>query len=119
VEQTKYVEEPEYDADDHESVQDRLDTACHRNETIHKPKQDAHNDQGYENLHKRHSFSPFCPLYETLTRESWELRPALPSSENSLNLFDSLQRWTADPSRPCDSSVVRCPPEPLRSRNSS
>jgi hypothetical protein len=56
VEQTKYVEEPEYDADDHESVQDRLDTACHRNETIHKPKQDAHNDQGYENLHKRHSF---------------------------------------------------------------
>jgi len=56
VEQTKYIKEPEHHADDHESVQNRLDTACHRDETIHQPKQDAHYDQGYENLHKRHSF---------------------------------------------------------------
>jgi hypothetical protein len=59
VEQTKYVKEPEHDADDHDSVQDRLDTACHRDEAIHQPKQDAHYDQGYENLHERHSFLPF------------------------------------------------------------
>jgi hypothetical protein len=59
VEQTKYIKEPEHDADDHDSVQDRLDTPCHRDETIHQPEQDAHYDQGYENLHERHNVFTF------------------------------------------------------------
>jgi hypothetical protein len=84
VEQTKYIKEPEHDADDHESVQDRLDTARHRDETIHQPKQDAHYDQGYENLHKRHSFLPFCLRCETLPHRAEGLLPALPGAENSV-----------------------------------
>jgi hypothetical protein len=91
VEQTKYVKEPEYDADDHNSVQDRLDTACHRDETIHEPKQDAHNDQGYENLNKRHSFLPFCLCCETLPRQAQGLVLALPGAENALNWLRSAK----------------------------
>jgi hypothetical protein len=56
VEQAKYVEEPKHDTDDHDRVQDGLDTACHGDETIHQPQQDAHYDQGYENLNERHAF---------------------------------------------------------------
>ena len=82
MEQAKYVKEPEHDADDHDSVQDRLDTACHRDETIHQPKQDAHYDQGYENLHKRHSFLPFLRC-ETFPRRAEGLLLALSGAENA------------------------------------
>jgi hypothetical protein len=94
VEQTKYIKEPEHDADDHQSVQDRLDTACHRDETIHQPKQDAHDDQGYENLHKRHSFLPFCLRCETRPSRAEGLRLALPGAENALNGLRSTKRRT-------------------------
>jgi hypothetical protein len=56
VEQSEYIEEPQHDANDHERVQDRLDATCHGYETIDKPQEDAHYDQGYENLHERHTF---------------------------------------------------------------
>jgi hypothetical protein len=56
MEQSKYIEEPEHDANDDDCVQDGLDTACHGDETIHQPKQNAHDDQGYENLNERHTF---------------------------------------------------------------
>jgi hypothetical protein len=82
VEQTKYVKEPEHDADDHDSVQDRLDTACHRDETIHQPKQDTYYDQGYENFDQRHSFLPFLRC-ETVPRRAEGLLLALPGSENA------------------------------------
>jgi len=45
VEQSKYVEEPQHHANDHDGVQDRLDTACHGDETIHQPQQDSNYDQ--------------------------------------------------------------------------
>jgi hypothetical protein len=45
VEQSKYVEEPQHDANDDDGIQDRLDTACHGDETIHQPQKDANNDQ--------------------------------------------------------------------------
>jgi len=44
VEQTKYIEEPQHHANDDDSVQDRLDTACHGNETIHQPQEDPNDD---------------------------------------------------------------------------
>jgi hypothetical protein len=46
VEQSKYIEEPQHNADDDDRVQDRLNAARHRDETIHQPQQDAHYDQG-------------------------------------------------------------------------
>jgi hypothetical protein len=85
MEQPKYIEEPEHDANDHDRVQDGLDTACHGNKAIHQPQEDAHDDQGYENLNERHSFLPFCLRCETLPRRAQELPLAFPSAENSLN----------------------------------
>jgi hypothetical protein len=46
VEQPKYVEEPEHHAYDHDCVQDGLDAACHGDEPIHQPQQNAYDDQG-------------------------------------------------------------------------
>jgi hypothetical protein len=46
VEQSKYVKEPQHDANDDDGVQDRLDAACHGDETIHQPQEDSHDDQG-------------------------------------------------------------------------
>ncbi len=79
MEQSKYVEEPDNDANDHDGVQDRLDASCHGDETIHQPQEDAHDDQCYENLNERHSFLPFCLRCETLPRRAQELLFALPS----------------------------------------
>jgi hypothetical protein len=45
VEQSKYVEEPQHYDNDHDCVQDRLDAACHRDETIHQPQEDTNYDQ--------------------------------------------------------------------------
>jgi hypothetical protein len=66
VEQSENIEEPQHDANHHDCVQDRLDTACHGYETIYQPQEDAHYDQGYENLNERHTFLPFCLSCETL-----------------------------------------------------
>jgi len=46
MKQSKYIQEPQHDDNDYDSVQDRLDTACHGDETIHQPQEDAHYDQG-------------------------------------------------------------------------
>jgi hypothetical protein len=45
VEQAKYVKEPQHYANDDDGVQDGLDTACHGDETIHQPQEDANDDQ--------------------------------------------------------------------------
>jgi hypothetical protein len=95
VEQSKYVKEPEHYANNDDGVQDRLDAACHGDKAIHKPQEDAHNDQGYKNLNERHSFLPFCPCCETLSRRSQELLFALPSDGNALNQFHSTNCRTA------------------------
>jgi hypothetical protein len=46
MKQSKYIQEPQHHADDHNRVQDRLDAACHGDETIHQPQEDAHYDKG-------------------------------------------------------------------------
>jgi hypothetical protein len=63
MEQSKYIEKPQHYANDHDCVQDRLNAARHRDETIHKPQQDAHYDQGYENLNERHAFLTFLSVW--------------------------------------------------------
>jgi hypothetical protein len=62
VEQSKYIEEPQHHADDDDCVQDRLNAARHGYETIHQPQQNAHYDQGYENLNERHTFFTFLSV---------------------------------------------------------
>jgi len=46
VKQSKYIQEPQHHADDHDCVQDRLDAACHGDEPIHQPQEDSNYDQG-------------------------------------------------------------------------
>jgi len=46
MKQAKDVEEPEYDGDDDDGVQDGLNAARHGDEAIHQPQEDAHDDQG-------------------------------------------------------------------------
>ena len=46
VEESKRVHEPQHDTDNDDRVQDGLDGSLHRNETIHEPQQNAHDDQG-------------------------------------------------------------------------
>jgi hypothetical protein len=67
VKEPERVQEPQYDADDHYGVQDRLDSSLHRDEAIHEPQQYAHNDQGQQNLRERHIFLPSCSGCETLS----------------------------------------------------
>ena len=45
MKQSKYVHEPQHDADDNDSVQDRLDAAGHGDETIHQRQEDANDDE--------------------------------------------------------------------------
>jgi len=94
MEQSKYVEEPQNDANNHHRVQYRLDTACHGDEAIHQPQQDTHDDQGYENLNERHSFLPFYLCCETLPRQAQELPLALSGAKNALNGFHSTNGRT-------------------------
>ena len=91
VKQSKNIEEPQDDANNHDCVQDGFDAARHGDETIHQPKQDAHNDQGYENFHERHSFLPFCLCRETLPRWAQVLPLALSGGENALHWLRSTK----------------------------
>jgi hypothetical protein len=43
---SKNVQQPQHNTNDHDCVQDRLDAACHGDETIHQPQEDANDDQG-------------------------------------------------------------------------
>src|SRR5208282_327264 len=96
MEQSEYVKEPQNDANDHDCVQDGLDAACHGDETIHEPKQDAHYDQGYKNLNERHTFRPFCLCCETLPRRSQGLLFTLPGAEIASNPFHSTNDWASN-----------------------
>ena len=55
VEQSKYVQEPQNDDDDHDGVQDGLNAAGHGYEAIHQPQQNAYYDQSETNLNERHN----------------------------------------------------------------
>jgi hypothetical protein len=46
MEQSKNIEEPQHHANHHDSVQDRLNAACHGDKPIHQPQKDSHDDQG-------------------------------------------------------------------------
>jgi hypothetical protein len=54
VEQSKYVQEPQHHSNDHHCVQDRLDTACHGDETIHQPQKDTNDDQHNYHVNQGH-----------------------------------------------------------------
>lgn len=62
VKEPENIQKPQYDEDDDNRIQDRLDGALHGDE-IHQPQQYAHNDQGQQYLQERHTFLPFLPAF--------------------------------------------------------
>jgi hypothetical protein len=50
IKQAKDVEDPENHGDDHDTIQNRLDSSLHGNEAIHQPQEDTHHDQNFEEL---------------------------------------------------------------------
>jgi len=50
MKQSKYIQEPQHHADDHDGVQDRLDAAGHWDETIHQPQKHSNYDQAEQYL---------------------------------------------------------------------
>jgi hypothetical protein len=66
VEQSKYVEEPQHDTNDHDGVQDGLNTACHGDEAIHQPQQNTNYDENAYKLNQRHDlFASFSARRHT------------------------------------------------------
>ena len=66
MKQSKYIQEPQHHADDHDYVQDRLDAAGHGDETIDQPKENSNYDQSYQDLNERHNLLPFRLCCKTL-----------------------------------------------------
>jgi hypothetical protein len=54
MKEAKDIEEPEDHGDDNDAIEDRLDVALHGDEAIHKPKQDAHDDERDYEIDKGH-----------------------------------------------------------------
>jgi hypothetical protein len=52
MEDPKDIEQPQGHADDHDSVEDRLDGSLHGDETIDEPKKHAYNDESDNNLNE-------------------------------------------------------------------
>jgi hypothetical protein len=50
MEQSKDIEEPQNHENDHESIQDRLNGARHRNEAIDEPEKNTNHDQNHQDL---------------------------------------------------------------------
>jgi hypothetical protein len=50
VKQTKDIQEPQDDSNDHNAVQDGLDGRLHRDEAIHQPEQNTHSNQNFQEL---------------------------------------------------------------------
>lgn len=50
VNQPKNIQKPQNHDDDYNGVQDRFDRARHRYEVVDEPEQNAHHDQGHQNL---------------------------------------------------------------------
>jgi hypothetical protein len=48
MEKSKNIQEPQNYENDHDSIQDRLDGACHRDETVNQPEENPNHDQGQE-----------------------------------------------------------------------
>lgn len=49
----KDIEQSQDHADHYDTIEDRFDAALHRNEPIHKPEQNAHDDQRNDEMHQR------------------------------------------------------------------
>jgi hypothetical protein len=45
MKEPKHIQEPQHHSNDYNGVQDRLDTACHGDEAIHQPQEDANDNQ--------------------------------------------------------------------------
>jgi hypothetical protein len=46
MKESKDIQEPQDYKNDHDSIQDRLDGSCHRNEAVDEPEKNTHHDQG-------------------------------------------------------------------------
>lgn len=79
MEQPEYIEQPQHDADDHDGVQNGLNASCHGDVSVHEPQENAHDNQGYQNLNERHTFYLPCLDGETLPHAFRELQGALPA----------------------------------------
>jgi hypothetical protein len=67
MKESKHIQEPQHHSNDHNGVQDRLDTACHGNEAIHQPQEDANDNQSEYYLKERHAFTFLSLLLDTST----------------------------------------------------
>jgi hypothetical protein len=45
MEKPKNVQEPQYNTNDHDCIQDRFQRSLHGDETVHQPEQHTHHDQ--------------------------------------------------------------------------
>jgi hypothetical protein len=54
VKESGDVEYPQDYKDDYDSIENRLDGALHGNESIHKPEENTHDDQNFDELNERH-----------------------------------------------------------------
>src|SRR5690242_8523605 len=52
--QSKDIQEPHDDHNDHHSIQDRLNRSCHGDETINQPEENSNYDKNHEDLNQRH-----------------------------------------------------------------
>ena len=50
MKESEYIQKPQDDPNDDDCVQDRLDAACHGDETIHEPQQNTNYDQNSQEL---------------------------------------------------------------------
>jgi hypothetical protein len=67
--QSKYVQEPEHDSNNHHQVQNGLDAPGHGDEAIHEPQQDANDNQdGYKVNQGHDRFASFFACTPGLTQ---------------------------------------------------
>ena len=55
VKEAEDIEEPEHHGDDDHAIENRLDVALHGDEAIHKPEQNAHDDERDYEIDKWHT----------------------------------------------------------------
>jgi hypothetical protein len=54
MQNSKDIQEPQDYKNDHDSIQDRLDGARHRNEAVDEPEKNTNYDQNHKYLNQRH-----------------------------------------------------------------
>jgi len=57
TEKAKDIQQPQNNSDHNDTVEDRLDSALHGDEAVHKPQQDADRNQNQDNVDQGHKTS--------------------------------------------------------------